>query len=83
MRKLLSFGIFVACIAVGYFYRGAFGREAVIWLIAVLLGLAVLLKLTQVGLRRYVKVQEARTSPEERRDFEEYKGRVSGDDKAL
>jgi len=78
MRKLLSVGIFVACIAVGYFYRGAFGREAFIWLVVGLLGLVVFLKLLQLGLRRYVKTQEARMSPDELRDFEEYKRRVSG-----
>ena len=82
MRKLLAFGILVASIAVGYFYRGAFGREASIWLIVWLLGFVVLLKLVQLGLRYYVRSQEARMSPEERRDFDEYKRRASGGDNA-
>ena len=68
-------------IAFGYFYRGAFGREPVIWLVVGLLGFAAVLKLVQLGLKRYVKIQEARMSPDERQDFEEYKRRVSGGDK--
>jgi len=58
MRELLLFGFLVAGIVLGYFYRGAFGREAVIWLIAGMVGLVVVSKLMQVGLRRYVKTQE-------------------------
>jgi hypothetical protein len=81
MRKLLTFGILVAAVVVGYFYRGAFGREAAIWLVLGLLGLVVVLKLIQVGVRHYVKTQEARLSPDEGRDFEAYKRRVSRGDK--
>jgi hypothetical protein len=82
MRKLLFFALLAAGAVLGYFYRGVFGREASIWLIAGFLAFVVVLKLMQVGLRRYVRTQEARTSPEERRDFEEYKRRASGEDKA-
>ena len=78
MRKLLLFGVLVVSVPLGYFYRGAFGREAFIWLVVGLLGVVVLLKLVQLGLRRYVKTQEVRMSPDELRDFEEYKRRVSG-----
>ena len=66
MRWLIFVGFLVGSVAVGYFYRGAFGREASIWLIVGLLGLTAVLKLVQILLRRYVTVREAQMSPEER-----------------
>jgi hypothetical protein len=65
--------VLVSAIVIGYYFRGAFGREATYWLIAVLGGLAVVLKLLQFGLQHYVKAQEAKMSPEERQEFEQFK----------
>ena len=82
MRKWIYVGLFAACIVLGYFVRGAIGREKIIWLIGGLLGLMVVVALVQIGARHYVKIQEARMSPAERQEFEEFKKRNSKDDKA-
>jgi hypothetical protein len=81
MRKWLYGGLFVVCIVLGYFLRGAIGRERIIWLVVGLLGLMVVVALAQIGARHYVRSQEARMSPAERREFEEFKKRHSKVDK--
>jgi hypothetical protein len=73
MRKWLYVGFFLSFVAIGYFLRGAIGREVFIWITLGSLGLVIFLKLVQIGLMHLVKVQEARMSPDERREFEEYK----------
>jgi hypothetical protein len=82
MRKWLFAAFFIVAIPLGYLLRGALGREKVFWLIAGLLGLILVLKLVQLGLNHYVKVQEARMSPAERQDFEDFKRQHSHSDKS-
>jgi len=83
MRKwLLYVGLFVACVVLGYLLRGAIGREVYIWIAVGSLALVVVLKLVQLGLMRFVKIAEARMSPEERREFEEFKKQHSSGEKA-
>jgi hypothetical protein len=81
MRKWLLVALFILTILLGYLLRGSIGRERFTWLIAGLLGLMLVLKLLQLGLRNHVKVREGRMSPDAHRDFGEYKSRDSGDDK--
>jgi hypothetical protein len=75
MRKLLYPGFLVACIVLGYVARGTFGNSA-LYLIVGMIGFVAVLKLVQIGLLRYVKIQGARMSPQEREEFEKYKRRV-------
>lgn len=70
LRLLL---VVLGTIPLGYFFRGTFGRQATYWLIGGLFACAIFLTLLQLGLRRYVKAQEAKMSPEERREFEQFK----------
>jgi hypothetical protein len=70
LRLLL---VLVGTIALGYFFRSTFGREATYWLIGGLIAVAFVLKLLQFGLLRYVKTQEAKMSLEGRMEFEQFK----------
>jgi len=73
MRKWLYVVLFVACVGVGYLLRGAVDSKWFTWITVGSFALVVVLKLVQLGLMHYVKVQEARMSPDERREFEEFK----------
>ena len=73
MKALPLLVVLIVTIPFGYFFRGAFGREAAYWLVGGLVSLAVVLKGVQVVLHRYVKAQEVKMSPEERREFEKFK----------
>jgi type III secretory pathway component EscU len=75
MRKWLYIALFAFCVVLGYSLRGVVGREAFTWVVVGFLSLILVLKLVQLVVMRYVKVQEARMSPEERREFEEFKSR--------
>lgn len=74
MKKTLRFPlVLILAIAFGYFFRGAFGREAAYWLIGGLVGLVIVLKGVQIVLQRYLKAREAKMSPKERQEFEKFK----------
>jgi hypothetical protein len=75
MRKLLYPGFLVVCVAFGYFSRGAFGNVA-LYLVGGMVVFVAIHKLAQIGLLRYVKIQGAKMSPQEREEFEEYQKSV-------
>nr|CAS02823.1 putative integron gene cassette protein [uncultured bacterium] len=73
MRKWLYVVLFVACVGISYLLRGAVDSKIFTWIAVGSFTFVVLLKVVQIALMHYVKVQEEKMSPDERREFEEYK----------